>query len=526
MLDIINLTKEYKNSKTHTVAIKDVNFSVKDSEFVSIIGPSGCGKSTILRILSGLEKQSGGDFHLSKNNQKNNIGFVSQSYALFPWLTVYENIVFGLRVKKMERKKMDAIARRYLLITGLDKFKDSYPKQLSGGMQQRVAIVRTLANNPDIILMDEPFGALDVQTRSQMQEFLIKILKEENKTVVMVTHDIEEAVYLSDKIVVLNTKPGSVKEVIDINFPKPRKPELKNQKEFIEIKKSVSYLLKSESIRSTTDEKELNGKKSDLLIGANIWTGIAPLYLAKEINIFEKNKLSPQIVTLEWSQDRLEPLRSGKIDALYTPLDSALIEMNKDKNLEIFMPLDFSNGGDAIIAQKSIKNIKSLKGKTVGIEEGWVGHFFLNFVLAKAKMSLNDVVVKNIKTGDIGKELLLNNIQAASTQEPWLTKIKEYMEINVLKTSKDFKPLIYAVLLVRKDVFKSKEGCFIKFKNSWLESVDKLYNDAANSVRLVSPYLGLSEMELAEQLQGIEFRGLDKNFNEAVALTKKLLDIS
>ena len=525
MLEIKNLTKEYRSSKLHTVAIRDINFTVQDSEFLSIIGPSGCGKSTILRILAGLEKQTSGQFIFSKDISKINVGFVSQSYALFPWLTVYENIAFGLRIKKVAEKEIDSIVKRYLLVTGLDKFKDSYPKQLSGGMQQRVAIARTLANNPDIILMDEPFGALDVQTRSQMQEFLVKILKEENKTVIMVTHDIEEAVYLSDKIVILSTKPGYVKEIMDINFTKPRKPELKNQNDFLEIKKSISYILKSESIRSTTDEKSSLAGKEDIVIGANIWTGIAPLYLAQEKGIFDKYNINPKIITLEWSGDRLEPLRSGKVDALDTTLDSALAEINKDPNLEIFMPLDFSIGGDAIISNKDIKTIQELKGKIVGVEQGWVSSFFLNYVLAQENISIKDVVIKDTKVSDIGKELLLKNIQVASTQEPWLTKIKEYSEINILKTTKDFKPLIYAVLLVRKDVLNEKKEYFNKFKNAWLESVNALNNNPANSIRLVAPYLGLSETELAEQLQNIEFRNIAKDFDSAITETKKFLNL-
>lgn len=523
MLEIKNLTKEYRNSKSHTVAIQNVNFTVQDSEFVSIIGPSGCGKSTILRILSGLDKQTSGEFIFSKDISKINVGFVSQSYALFPWLTVYENIAFGLRIKKLDQIEIDRIVKRYLLITGLDKFKDSYPKQLSGGMQQRVAIVRTLANNPDIILMDEPFGALDVQTRSQMQEFLVKILKEEKKTVVMVTHDIEEAVYLSDKIVILSTKPGSVKEIMNIYFSKQRKPELKNQNDFIEIKKSISYLLKSESIKSTTDEKSLISGKEDLIIGANIWTGIAPLYLAKEKGIFDKYKLNPKIVTLEWSDDRLNPLREKKVDALYTTLDSALVEIEKNPNMEIFMPLDFSIGGDAIISNKNIKTIQELKGKIIGVEQGWVSHFFLNYVLEKNNLSIKDVVIKDIKASDIGKELILDNIQAASVQEPWLTKIQEYSQVNILKTTKDFEPLIYAVLLVRKDVLKEKNEYFNKFKNAWIESVKTLSSDTTDSIRSVAPYLGLSEIELAEQLQNIEFRNIENGLVSATAETKKFL---
>lgn len=522
MLEVKNLTKEYKNKTSHTVAVQDVSFSVADSEFLSIIGPSGCGKTTILRILAGLEKQTNGEITFSKTNV--NIGFVSQNYTLFPWLTIYENIAFGLRLKKIEVKEIEEIVNRYLLITGLDKFKDAFPSQLSGGMKQRVAIARTFANNPDIIFMDEPFGALDVQTRSQMQEFLTKILREENKTVVMVTHDIEEAIYLSDKVIILSTKPGTVKEIISVDFPKPRRPELKNQREFLENKKSISYVLKSEYIKSTTDEKSFLPEADDLIIGSNIWTGIAPLYLAKEKGIFDAYELNPKIITLEWSDDRMEPLRSKKVDALYTTLDSALLEMRKDENLEIFMPLDVSFGGDAIISTKNIKTIDDLKGKTIGIEEGWVGHFFLNYVLAHSGMSISDVTIKDIKASDIGKELLLGNIDAASVQEPWLTKIKEYADINIIKSTRDYAPLIYGVLLVHKDVLKEKRAYFDKFKEAWVKSVSLLYRDTVESIRLIAPYLALSEVDLDEQLQNIEFNNLEKNLSLAIEETNKFLD--
>jgi NitT/TauT family transport system ATP-binding protein len=520
MLEIKNITKEYKNSQSSTLAIDNINFAVQDTEFVSIIGPSGCGKSTILRIISGLDKQTSGEILFSKGRKDTNIGLISQTYALFPWLTVCENIAFGLKLKNTKKSEVESIVKKYLLVTGLDKFKDSYPSQLSGGMQQRVAIVRTLATNPDIIIMDEPFGALDVQTRSQMQEFLVKILKEENKTVVMVTHDIEEAIYLSDRIVVLSTKPGTVKEIIHIDFAKPRKPELKNKQEFIEIKKSISYLLKSESIKSTTDERVSTSSKEDLVIGANIWTGIAPLYLAQEKGIFDAYGLKPKIITLEWSEDRLDPLRNKQVDALDTPLDSALQEISKDPNMEIFMPLDYSFGGDALISNKEIKTISDLKGKTIGIEKGWVSDLFLRYILAKEGLSISDVITKDIKASDIGKELLLGNIQAASVQEPWLTKIKEYTEVTVLKTTKEYEPLIYAVLLVRKDVLQEKKKSFEAFKKSWNESVLYLKNNPMESISAAAPYLGLSEMEFAEQLQNIEFQDLEVGMEKAVEETR------
>lgn len=521
MLKIENLTKKYLNGKSSTLALEDVSFEVQESDFVSIIGPSGCGKSTLLRILSRLDAQTSGTFHFSKKEAV--IGFVSQNYALFPWLTVYENIAFGLKLKKLESKEIKKIVKRYLLITGLDKFKDSYPNQLSGGMKQRVAIARTLANNPDIVFMDEPFGALDVQTRSQMQEFLVKVLKEEKKTVVMITHDIEEAIYLSNKIVVLSTKPGTVKEVINVSLPLPRKPELKNQKEFLEFKKSISYVLKSESIRSTTDEKDIVSSDVDVIIGSNIWTGIAPMYLAQEQGLFESHNLTTKIVTLEWSVDRIAPLRNKQVDALNTTLDSALIEIEKNSNLEIFMPLDYSFGGDAVISNKKYSSIEELRGKTIGVEKGWVGHFFLDYVLAKHGITSSEITIKDIKASDIGKELLLGSIDAASVQEPWLTKIKEYGDFNILKTTKDYPPLVYAVLLVNKDVLKQKRKHFQAFKKSWHSSIKLLTNEPVESIRSVAPYLGLSEAELAEQLVNIEFNNIQKYFDQAVIETNQTI---
>ena len=513
MLKVENLIKKYSTKKSSILALENISFEVQESDFISIIGPSGCGKSTLLRILASLDKQTSGEFHFTKNGTV--IGFVSQNYALFPWLTVYENIAFGLQLKNISPEEIEKTVRRYLLITGLDKFKDSYPSQLSGGMKQRVAIVRTLANNPDIIFMDEPFGALDVQTRSQMQEFLVKVLKEEKKTVVMVTHDIEEAIYLSNKIVLLSTKPGTVKEIIEVSLPVPRKPELKNQPEFLELKKSISYALKSESIRSTTDEKDIPSN-ADLVIGSNIWTGITPMYLAQEKGIFSSYQIDPKIVTLEWSADRLDPLRDKRVDALNTTLDSALAEIARNPNVEIFMPLDYSFGGDAIISNKKYSSIEELKGKTIGVEKGWVGHFFLDYVLKKHRLVSADVVIKDLKVGDIGKELLLGTIDAASVQEPWLTKIREYGEFTTLKTTRDYGPLIYAVLLVNKDVLKEKQKQFNSFKKAWNESVQLLKTEPIESIRAVAPYLGLAEAELVDQLSNIEFSNLDKYLEAAI----------
>src|SRR3989338_2714016 len=219
MLELKEVSKVFnlKNGGV-TDVLHDISLEIKEGEFVAVIGPSGSGKTTLLRIIAGLTSSSSGTLELDGkriSGTSRDRGMVFQNFSLFPWLTVAENIAFGLGLKKLTTEEANAIVARYLLITGLTQFKNAYPHSLSGGMQQRAAIARTLANNPKVILLDEPFGSLDVQTRSQMQEFLAKVWEEEKKTSVMVTHDVEEALYLADKVIVLSTKPGKIAEILD-----------------------------------------------------------------------------------------------------------------------------------------------------------------------------------------------------------------------------------------------------------------------------------------------------------------------
>lgn len=247
MLEIKNLTKKYANPSGAILAVSNLDFSIADSDFVSIIGPSGSGKSTVLRIISGLVKKSGGSVLLDRreadkpNREK---GMVFQNFSLFPWLTVSENILFGLELgKSTSISEKENILDHYLEMTGLRDFKDAYPKNLSGGMQQRVAIARALANTPKILLMDEPFGSLDSQTRSQMQELLTKIWEKEKMTVLFVTHDVSEAVFLSNKVIVLSERPARIKKIVDVPFKRPRNHELKKDKTFFEFVNQVEQEL-------------------------------------------------------------------------------------------------------------------------------------------------------------------------------------------------------------------------------------------------------------------------------------------
>jgi NitT/TauT family transport system ATP-binding protein len=225
VLEIDHLGKVFESAKGKVSALNDVSFNVHRKEFVSVIGPSGCGKSTLIRILAGLDRPSSGQVKLDGERVEGpckDRGMVFQGYTLFPWLCVRDNVTFGPRMAGMPTAKANEKAAEWLDVIGLRRFADHYPDQLSGGMKQRVAIARALANEPRILLMDEPFGALDAQTRAGMQAHLIKVWDNVDLTILFITHDLDEAVYLSDRIVVLAAHPGRINEVIEVPVPRPR----------------------------------------------------------------------------------------------------------------------------------------------------------------------------------------------------------------------------------------------------------------------------------------------------------------
>jgi NitT/TauT family transport system ATP-binding protein len=233
-------------------ALNDINLTLEDGEFVSVVGASGCGKSTLLRIVAGLEPASGGELTLdgaALTGPGRDRGMVFQQYTLYPWLSAEDNIKFGLR--HLPKKERTEVARKFLAVVGLLDFAGSYPFQLSGGMQQRVAIARALALRPSILLMDEPFGALDAQTRSLMQELLLSIWERDRLSVLFVTHDIDEAIFLADRICVLSTKPGRVRELIDVHLPRPRQFAQQMEREFLDLKQHVRSLIHDEAARNT-----------------------------------------------------------------------------------------------------------------------------------------------------------------------------------------------------------------------------------------------------------------------------------
>lgn len=227
-------------------ALHKVSFQAHRREFICILGPSGCGKSTLVRILAGLDFPSSGDVKLdgqSVDGPGPERGMVFQGYTLFPWLTVLKNVMFGLRAQGKEIHKAESLAKQWIELVGLSGFMNSYPHQLSGGMKQRVAIARALAGQPRVLLMDEPFGALDAQTRAQMQSYLLQIWKNVDITIIFITHDLDEAVFLSDRIVVLKANPGEIQEIIQVPVPRPRNFEQSITPEFLATKKRLEELI-------------------------------------------------------------------------------------------------------------------------------------------------------------------------------------------------------------------------------------------------------------------------------------------
>ncbi|MGP3505767.1 ABC transporter ATP-binding protein [Paracidovorax citrulli] len=250
-LHIQGVTRTFNSARgPATQALLPVDFHVADNDFVTILGPSGCGKSTMLRIVAGLDQPTSGRVLLDGRPVEGpgaDRGMVFQSYTLFPWLTIEQNIRFGLRERGMPEPQQKERAAYFIAKVGLRGFEQHHPRQLSGGMQQRTAIARALANDPKILLMDEPFGALDNQTRVLMQELLLGIWEAERKTVMFVTHDIDEAIFMASRVAVFSARPGRIKTEVAVDLPHPRHYTLKTSPEFMELKARLTEEIRAES---------------------------------------------------------------------------------------------------------------------------------------------------------------------------------------------------------------------------------------------------------------------------------------
>ena len=241
-LKIDNVYKEYQGRNGKTIALNGVNLDIKENEFICVVGPSGCGKSTLLNIIAGLLEPTSGTVMLDgKVIEGTGVerGVVFQQYALFPWRTVLKNVMFPMEMKKVPKDEAEAIARKYIKSVGLEGFEKSYPKELSGGMKQRVAIARAYAANPEVLLLDEPFGALDAQTRVQLQTELLETWEKEKKTCFFITHDVDEAIILAQRVIIMSARPGRIKKIVDIDIPYPRTQATKTDPRFLELKSEI-----------------------------------------------------------------------------------------------------------------------------------------------------------------------------------------------------------------------------------------------------------------------------------------------
>jgi NitT/TauT family transport system ATP-binding protein len=253
-IEVKSLTKVFYPTKGNPVcALEDVSFKVEDGEFVSIVGPSGCGKSTLLYIIAGFIPPTKGEVLIDGSPIKGpgpDRGIVFQEYALFPWRTVLENIRYGLEEKRLPKREIDLIARRYIKFMGLEGFEHKYPRELSGGMKQRVALARTLAYEPAVLLMDEPFGALDAQTREIIQDELLRIWRETRKTILFVTHSVEEAVYLSERVLIMTHRPGKIKSIVEVDIDKSGgREKVMTSPEFTQLKNKVWLEVREEVLK-------------------------------------------------------------------------------------------------------------------------------------------------------------------------------------------------------------------------------------------------------------------------------------
>jgi NitT/TauT family transport system ATP-binding protein len=247
------VTKTFGKGKKAVTAIEDFDLVVKAREVVTLVGPSGCGKSTVLNMVAGFMSSTSGQILLNGKpvtSVEPQCGMIFQSYALFPWMTVQQNVEFGPRVNRLPRAERLNRAKRYIEMVGLNGFEDAYPNQLSGGMLQRVALCRALANEPEVLLCDEPFAALDAMTRQVMQEELLRIVDRSGQTVLFITHSIDEALILSDRIIVMSARPGRVKDVIDNHLPRPRHVDMQLGEDFLRMKRRIWKMVEEEVVAS------------------------------------------------------------------------------------------------------------------------------------------------------------------------------------------------------------------------------------------------------------------------------------
>ncbi len=518
----IEVQKIYKSFDNRRV-LDNISFDVKEGEIISILGPSGCGKTTLLKCILGLESPDNGSIFIDSEEQlewlnNKRIAYVPQKYANFNHLTIEQNILTALHNSTQNKnQKIDHILKS----VGLDKHKKMYPGWLSGGMQQRLALARALAQDTDIIAFDESLNALDVETRHQMQELILELWAEGKKTILFVTHDIEEALFLSKRIVVMGTKPGIVREILDIPFAYPRKSTLRFDEEFQKIRRALSYIVRSETIKSKLSEGEPI-ESSAFKIGLYYWPGNSPFFYAQDKGLFDKYSLPVELISFNDNRQKIDYWKSDKIDILNVTVDTALRLKKEMPDVEIIAGLNISHGGDALISRENIEPFKKIKGKKIALEKGEISEFFLKYILYKNGLKFDDVIIKDMKGDEIGTALINGSVDAAVLWEPWLSKAIELSRANVVATSKDYS--VFADVLIAKKSFVKKYTEEIKkLKNIWKESIEFYLKNGKDFIRSIAPIVGLSSQELTQQLEKIEF--FDGSTDEIIKIGREIKDV-
>ncbi|MBT6773997.1 ATP-binding cassette domain-containing protein [Candidatus Woesearchaeota archaeon] len=521
MLEIKNISHTFQTGRGKLDVIKDISLSIQDKQFTSIVGTSGCGKTTLFKIISGLLKPTQGKIILDGKEitKPGEIGLVFQHYTLFPWQNVLQNVIFGIDDKKSVKEK-EQIAKKYLGLVGLSGFEKNYPHELSGGMQQRVAIARALANNPKILLMDEPFGALDTQTRSLMQELLLNIWKKEKKTILFITHDIDEALFLSEKVYVMGTRPGRIKDLVNVNLKK-RNFDLKFSDEFLNLKRHISYVIRGESIKAAQIGLQ-NPRENAIKISTLPWPGYAPFYLAEAKEMFEKEGVNVEILSTENDTDRISSFLEGRTDVIPLTLEMAWLCNQTKLNSHVILVINHSRGGDGLVVNKEIKNVKDLVGKKIAVEFDSPVHLFLVYLLNKHRTPLNKVQLVNMKCADSGAAFISGKVDAAMLWEPYLTHAAKSKHAKLLVTTKEEPKVLLDVLLVRKELIQKRRQDITKIINVWYKSVDYIKRNRTDSLTVMANKLGLTVSEFSEQINKVKF--MNKNENIKMMNSKLLIE--
>ena len=510
-LKVMGISKTFFSASRSIEAVKDVSFNVDEGELLVILGPSGCGKSTILRIIAGLEiptegkiliKHKNTDEFKEINEAGKDRGMVFQQYTSFPWLTVSENIKFGLKHQKIAKANIENVAREYINLMDLKGFEKSFPKDLSGGMKQRVAIARTLANDPDVLLLDEPFGALDAETRSRLQQELLKIWKLKRKTILFVTHDVEEAIFLAQRILVLDHRPARVVNVIPINLTYPRTSKTKLRNEFFQYKKEVSGVLDSLNLK----------------IGMDEWLGHVPIYMASD-----QDEIGPNIqLRFGVSQEeRNEGIKRGIFDCITVTLTN-LVNFADQKEGRIVWSeswLKENKAPCALVAKRGINNVEDLfKGikegnRKVSYIENELEEFLFKYILKEeARKKGKDVNLywDLLNKGNIPPDrpernaywdiLKRGDVDAAVLFEPYISEAlngKNEGNYSILESQIDKRLIHYVFFVSHEDLSNRNKRKYLKnFIKSFLKSSgeferileNKDYNELRKVATLISKH--------------------------------------